>query len=40
MIYNYYVEKTINNVKKSLKEESLEYYKKLSDVNYILKNPF
>ena len=34
-----YVKEVINNVKKRLKEDGLEYNKKLSDVNYFLKNP-
>ena len=30
----------MNNVKKNLKEDGLEYNKNLSDVNYFPKNPF
>ena len=40
MISNFYVKETINNTKKGLKEDGLEYNKKLSGVNYFLENPF
>ena len=35
-----YVEESIKNVKKRFKEDGLEYKKKLSDANYLTKNPF
>ena len=40
MISNLYVKEAINNVKKRLKEDGMEYNKKLYDVNYSPKNPF
>ena len=35
-----YIKETINNADKRIKEDSLEYNKKLSDVNYSPKNIF
>ena len=35
-----YIKEAINNVKKRLKEDVLEYNKKLSGVNYLPKNQF
>ena len=35
-----YVKEATNNVKKRLKEDGLEYKKKLFDVNYFPGNPF
>ena len=35
-----YVKKSINNVKKRLKEDGMEHIKKLSDVNYFPNNLF
>ena len=35
-----YVKEEINNLKKRLKEDGMEYNKKLSDINYYLKNTF
>ena len=35
-----HVKEGINNGKKRLKEDGLEYNKKLSNVNYLLKSPF
>ena len=39
MISDSYVKELINNAKNRLKEYCLEYNKRLSDVNYLLKNP-
>ena len=35
-----YGKETINNVKKSLKKDGMEYNKNISDVNYLPKKPF
>ena len=40
MISDSYVKEAINNVKKRLKEDGLEYNKKLYEVNYSPNNPF
>ena len=36
----FYIKESINNIKKSLKEDGLEYITKLSDINYFPKNLF
>ena len=36
----FYIKESINNIKKSLKEDGLEYNKKLSDINNFPKNLF
>ena len=40
MSYDSYVKETIKNVNKRLKEDGMEYNKKLSEVRYLPKNPF
>ena len=40
MISDLYVKVAINNLKKRLREDGMEYNKKIYGVNYLLKNPF